>query len=296
MGEKKFIYNHSRPYVAVDCVVLAYDKPERMLKALLQARTDTAEKWALPARVLRCSPEPGDEWGGGETLEQAVRVALTKSRYNIMSSDNTTLVKTVEIHPVDLPEDQYFIQLEARSDIDRDKGRRGPHKRVISIPFLTLVKYSGKDNSDYGWVWAPLPQIMRDNGIGNPKDCTDDGNVYRLAFDHPSILQSAMERLNEIIRLQPVGRGILPERFTIADLQAFYEIVLGMDLERSNFRKAMMDRNHLEKVGKEKGPSRPPDLFKFKDDVYDAYMRKKDFAFNPERKKQGKSIDLAVDL
>lgn len=296
MGEKKFIYNHSRPYVAVDCVVLAYDKPERMLKALLQVKGNAEEKWGLPARILRCSDNPDDEWDGGETLEQAVRAALTKRTYNIMSPDNTTLVKTVEIHPVDLPDDQTFIQLEARSDIQRDKGRKGSHKRVITIPFLTLVKYSGKDISDYGWVWAPLPQIMRDNAIRNPKDCPSDGNVYRLAFDHPLILQSASERLKEMAHLQPLGRGILPDRFTIADLQAFYEVILDMELERSNFRKAMMDRNHLEKAGQEKGPSRPSDLFKFKDDVYDEYVRKKDFAFNPERKKQGKSINLAVDL
>ncbi len=63
----------------------------------------------------------------------------------------------------------------------------------------------------------------------------DVASLPRLAFDHKTILQTALERLRAKIRYQPIGFELLPPKFTLGQLQRLYEAILGRELDKRNF-------------------------------------------------------------
>ena len=124
----------------------------------------------------------------------------------------------------------YIKQLGAFSAVNRD-----PRERVVTIAFYSLARQSevrgGDDAASARW-WAI-------------------GDVPQLAFDHDYILRQAMNRLRQDMHFEPVGFGLLDERFTIAELQRLYESILGIHFDRRNFYKKMLQTGILREVGGE---------------------------------------------
>ncbi len=116
----------------------------------------------------------------------------------------------------------YMEQFHTYSTPDRD-----PRERVITIAYLALVKLQdvkgGDDAADARWF--PV------------------NDTPGLAFDHDLILRDALCRLRERIHFHPIGYDLLPEKFTLKELQTLYEAVLEVHFDRRNFAKKMM---HLE--------------------------------------------------
>lgn len=100
---------------------------------------------------------------------------------------------------------------------------RDPRGHVITVAYYALVKlseYELKAGDDArNAAWFPIDQLPA------------------LAFDHDRILHFAMNRLRGKIRYQPIGFELLPERFTLPDLQALYEAILQVKIDRRNFRR-----------------------------------------------------------
>lgn len=121
----------------------------------------------------------------------------------------------------------YLKQLGTFSDVDRD-----PRERVISIAFYALARKSdvqgGDDAAQAKWF-----------GINE---------VPRLAFDHNYILHKAVEKIREDIHFEPVGFGLLDKEFTMSELQRLYEAILGVQFDRRNFHKKMLQTGILEEV------------------------------------------------
>lgn len=110
----------------------------------------------------------------------------------------------------------YLEQFHCFSSPNRD-----PRERVISIAFLALVKteeVKGGDDAAKA-QWFSMDEIPQ------------------LAFDHESILRMAMSKLRERIHFQPIGFDLLPEKFTLKELQLLYEAILGVHFDRRNFAK-----------------------------------------------------------
>lgn len=109
---------------------------------------------------------------------------------------------------------------------------RDPRERVISIAFYSLAKHSdvkgGDDAAKAKW-WA-----------------IDD--IPQLAFDHDYILRTAMKRLRQDIHFEPVGFDLMDEQFTIAELQRLYECILGVNFDRRNFYRKMLQTGVLKEV------------------------------------------------
>lgn len=120
----------------------------------------------------------------------------------------------------------FIEQLYTFSDVDRD-----PRGRVITISYYALIKLSdyrlkaGDDASNAEWF--PISKVPP------------------LAFDHDRILRVAIARLRGKIRYQPIGFELLPEKFTMPELQSLYETVLEMQLDRRNFRKKILETGLL---------------------------------------------------
>ena len=152
-------------------------------------------------------------------------------------------------------EGAYMEQFHTFSAPERD-----PRERVITIAYYALVKIQEVKGGDDAASarWFPLDEIPS------------------LAFDHDYILRMATQRLREQIHFQPIGFELLPEKFTIKELQLLYEAILGINFDRRNFAKKMF---HLEiLIDLEETiwptPKREAKLYRFNADKYDELKRK----------------------
>lgn len=113
----------------------------------------------------------------------------------------------------------YIEQFHTYSAVERD-----PRERVITIAYLALVKLQevrGGDDAIQA-KWFAIEEVPQ------------------LAFDHDKILRDALKRLREQIHFHPVGYELLPEKFTIKELQTLYEAILGIRFDRRNFSKKLL--------------------------------------------------------
>jgi 8-oxo-dGTP diphosphatase len=90
--------------------------------------------------------------------------------------------------------------------------------------------------------------------------------IDRLAFDHKLILDTCLQRLREKVMEQPIIFNMLPDKFSLRELQDIYEAILGIELDRRNFRKRINLKNWLVDLNEmeEDVPHRPGKLYKLK--------------------------------
>lgn len=140
--------------------------------------------------------------------------------------------------------DAYMEQLKTYTTPDRD-----PRERVITIAFYALVKIAEvKGNDDAADArWFPISSIPN------------------LAFDHEQILRDALARLRERIHFHPIGYDLLPEKFTLKELQNLYEGILGIRFDRRNFAKKMQHLDILTQLDEKAWPTprRQANLYTF---------------------------------
>ncbi len=139
---------------------------------------------------------------------------------------------------------------------------RDPRERVITIAHYALVRISevkgGDDAANARWfAYDEIPS---------------------LAFDHDQILRMAVNRLKERICFEPIGFELLPEVFTMAELQNLYEAILGIKFNRRNFYKKMLKLEILVEAEKRPvgTPSRVPTKYHFNEAKY-AELKQKGF-------------------
>lgn len=132
---------------------------------------------------------------------------------------------------------------------------RDPRTRVITVAYFALVPYRDVLLEDLGdtavtaWhsVFA-LPQ---------------------LAFDHATILEYALQRLRYKLEYTSVGFQLLPDEFTLTELQKAYEIILEEQIDKRNFRRKILSAEILAETGNKKqdGEGRPAKLYRYRDDA-----------------------------
>ncbi len=138
---------------------------------------------------------------------------------------------------------------------------RDPRGRVVSVAYFALVRpdaHTVKAASDARNVkWFEIDSL--------PK----------LAFDHEQILEAAINRLRAKVRYQPIGFQLLPDCFTLSQLQSLYETILGVPkLNKRNFRTRILKMNVLQDAGKQEGVShRPARLYRFDPEQYEKLVQ-----------------------
>lgn len=139
---------------------------------------------------------------------------------------------------------------------------RDPRGRVISVAYYALVNLQDHPAS-------PASDADRAEWFS-----LDD--IPELAFDHADILSVARQRLSTKVRYQPIGFELLPEAFTLAELQTLYETILEVDeLNKRNFRTRIKDLDILEEAGKQSGVAhRPAVLYRFNRTKYDDLVKR----------------------
>ena len=144
--------------------------------------------------------------------------------------------------------------------------KRDPGARVISTSYYALIKIQDIDNKlkeKNGAQWCPISKLPG------------------LIFDHSAMVVKALEELKEQIKLKPVGFELLPEKFTMGQLQELYEAIYQRMMDRRNFSKKMLSMNLLEKLDeKDKGTSRRGAYYyRFIPERYESF-KKEGFYFN----------------
>ncbi len=132
--------------------------------------------------------------------------------------------------------------------------QRDPRTRVITVAYFALVSadkinpHAADDAEDVGWFSVYHPPT--------------------LAFDHAEILNYALTRLRYKLEYSAVGFQLLPEKFTLRELQDAYEIILGTKLDKGNFRSKLRKTQVVEMVdGYRDTGGRPARLYRFREDA-----------------------------
>lgn len=151
--------------------------------------------------------------------------------------------------------DIFLEQLMAYGDLERDSAGR-----VISIAYYALINPNNFQNSiqeNMSAKWFKLNKL--------PK----------LVFDHNIMVEKALRRLQRKCKSQPVGFELLPERFTLPQLQLLYEKIFKKEYDRRNFRKKILSFEVLERLdAKDKKTSKKGAyLYKFNKEKYDQLMQ-----------------------
>jgi 8-oxo-dGTP diphosphatase len=142
--------------------------------------------------------------------------------------------------------DVYLEQLYTFGDPGRDT--RG---RVISVAYVALLAADRcplvPNDLEAEARWWPVYDLPQ------------------LAFDHPRMIQVALERVRTKLEYTTIGLQLLPDTFTLGELQSIYEVVLDRELDKRNFRRKLKFLELVVPTGHKQsdGPGRPAELYRF---------------------------------
>lgn len=264
LTEEEFLaqYNpgdYERPSVTVDMMVVrAKTKLDGLQILLIQRKNHPyIEQWALP--------------GGFVDIKESAYQAACRELKEETGIENI-----------------YLEQVYTMTQPDRD-----PRMRVIDIAYAALLPYganaqaiAGDDARDALWfdivftdetlkltnhdrkieMEYQLQKHTFKNGVISiqsyvPALVSEDA----LAFDHSEIILEGLTRLRNKVLYTDIAFNLVPEEFTLPDLQKVFEIILGKDLYKTNFRKKIMD--NIKAVGKTRASiicGRKSELYRYK--------------------------------
>ena len=139
------------------------------------------------------------------------------------TEDLVTAAKRVLLQLTGL-KDVYLEQVHTFGKVDRH-----PKGRVITIAYYSLINIAKVEIAPASFAEKVEWKEVR--------------SIVSLAFDHLKIMETCLARLQQDLKLRPIGFELLPEKFTLTELQRLYEVVLEQDLDKRNFRKKILNMN-----------------------------------------------------
>lgn len=242
---KKIIENSEnyQPGLSIDCVIFGFH--DNQLKVLL-IKTPFDEQWSLPGGFIPIE----------EDIDTAA-VTVLKERtgmQGIFLRQFATFgrVKRNDLHFGNAVLDHY--------NISKEDGK-WLTQRFITIGYYALIDFlkavPQKENSQEIIEWI------------------DHKEVPELILDHREILDKALNTLRIELNLMPVGYNLLPEKFTIPQLQKLYETILDRKLDRRNFLRKITNIGILNKLDEKKSnvAHKAPNLYTFDTDKYKEVLK-----------------------
>ena len=219
------------PYVTVDVAVVTAERGE--LRALLARRQEPPEQgqWALPGGFVR----------RGESLDDAAARVLGQK-------GGLEGIFLEQLYTFGAP-------------------KRDPRGRVISVAYYALVhpqKLAAVAPAN-GTVTLATLDVPWAGERGGPVRARADGTRLSLAFDHTDMLGMVVKRLRGKLDYAAIGFELLPRAFTLRDLQAVHETVLGRTLNKDSFRRRMLASGLVVATGRQEADvgHRPAALYRF---------------------------------
>ena len=238
MDFKEIIINNSKkayeiyvPHISVDTVIFGFNGDQ--LKVLL-LKMKFNQQWFLPGGYM-------------------------KKEENLESAAIRVLRERTQMDKIFLQEFAVFSELNRSEETFKDFPDDLWHKkRFISVGYYALVNH--KDVSPIGdelsesCDWIILDELESQN----------------ITMDHKKIIEKALNTLREQISYKPIGLNLLPEKFTLSELQKLYEAILGRTLNRGNFYRKIKNIGILKKLDEKRkgGAHKAPDLYTFDQENY----------------------------
>lgn len=238
MDFKEIIINNSKkayeiyvPHISVDTVIFGFNGDQ--LKVLL-LKMKFNQQWFLPGGYMKKD----------ENLESAA-IRILRER--------------TQLDKIFLQEFAVFSELNRSEETFKDFPDDLWHKkRFISVGYYALINH--KDVSPIGdelsesCDWIILDELESQN----------------ITMDHKQIIEKALNTLREQISYKPIGLNLLPEKFTLSELQKLYEAILGRTLNRGNFYRKIKNIGILKKLDEKRkgGAHKAPDLYTFDQENY----------------------------
>jgi len=199
--------------------------------------------------------------------ESQLKVLVIKSDLELYAGYYSLLGDIVKDNE-ELDEAAYRILKErtGMNDVFLDQVRafshpsRHPGGRVITVAYCSLLNINHHQlkihDNDLNW-----------HSVSTLKD---------MAFDHKEIVDECYSWLQKRIQEHPLGFNLLPEKFSLRELQNLYEAILGISLDRRNFRKKFASMDLLIDIDEmeQDVPHRPGKLYKFNFEKYEKNKRK----------------------
>ena len=234
------------PHLAVDCVVFGFH--QGALKILLTHWT-RRRRWSLPGGFVRRD----------ESLDEAAHRVL---RMRTGLDKDVYLEQFHAFGDVDRPGDPEIDRMFDPPLAATPEGGSWILERVISVGYYSLVD-----------VCRTRPTA---DGV-----ITDDCRWWELSarpallFDHDQIVERGLGALRAQLSYRPIGLNLLPDTFTLPELQRLYETILDRTLDRRNFQKKMLELGILDRVGERRGDGvrRAPYLYRFNRPRYEEALQ-----------------------
>ena len=232
--------------VSVDCVIFGFDKSG--LRVLLNQIDREALISSLP------------EQASGEQIKKLYEQhpMLTSEVYwSLFGShvpeeqDLNEFAKDLLFQATGLT-NVFLQQIQAFGSLERV-----PYTRVITIGFYALI------NPDY--------YNLKQSSLAKSLQWFNLSEIPSLCFDHDKIIEQALLKLRQEVMYHPVGFHLLPEKFTLTEIQSLYEVILNKKMDTRNFRKKLAKMKLLVDSGEkqQKVAHRAARLYQFDIQVYE---------------------------
>ena len=238
MDFKEIIINNSKkayemyvPHISVDTVIFGFNGDQ--LKVLL-LKMKFNQQWFLPGGYM-------------------------KKEENLESAAIRILRERTQLDKIFLQEFAVFSELNRSEETFKDFPDDLWHKkRFISVGYYALVNH--KDVSPIGDELSESCDWI----------ILDELESHNITMDHKKIIEKALNTLREQISYKPIGLNLLPEKFTLRELQKLYEAILGRTLNRGNFYRKIKNIGILKKLDEKRkgGAHKAPDLYTFDQENY----------------------------
>jgi 8-oxo-dGTP diphosphatase len=228
-------FSQSIPQLSVDCVIFGFHDNE--LKILL-SKFPTHDLWALQGGYI----------GQNEDVDAAAQRILTERAH----VTDIFLKQFYVFGKADRPTSDSLKELFKDTAFDIDELPLFK-ERFVSIGYYSLVNFL-KVEPTIG-LFFDICRWFNVNSLPS-----------NIAFDHADIIAKALETLRYSLDYQRVGFNLMPETFTMNELQKLYETILEQTLSRNNFQRKILDMNILERLEKkfDGGAHKAPYLYRFK--------------------------------
>ena len=229
--EKDYLAN-----VAIDCVIFGYRNKElKVLCSKIKGMND----WALPGGHVR--KDEGIDEAAYRILEERTGVkGLFLKQFQVFGEKDRSLKKT-----------DFNLHLRTIRASDAKKINWIYTNRFVSICYYALTEFSKATPKpgffDSECTWVQIHQLPP------------------LILEQAKIIGEALKTLRLQLHYEPIGLNLLSEKFTLPELQALYETILGKKLDQRNFTKKLVSLNIIRKLNEKKhiGGHRSPTLYKF---------------------------------
>lgn len=235
------------PYLSVDCVVFGFQVNQlKLLVIEKNSNEGEIKQYKLPGSPLHY----------GEDIDSAAVNVL----HELTGLSNIYLQQFQTYgNPNRISKNEDVEWIKQIYDIDI--------QRIVSIAYYALINIDDS-STDY--------KTLNERAIWMDIDI-----CQKLAFDHSEMCEKALETLQLHLKTEPIGFELLPDKFTIRQLQTVYEAILGIELDNRNFRKKVLKAKYLKKLDEyQKGEAyRPALLYMFDKVMYEKY-KEDDYGFS----------------